>query len=912
MAAGYGVGYSRNREKFVYDVFLSFRGGDVRRNFADHLRSALDQKGITVFYDDKDLERGDEIESKLYEAIEKSKMAVVIFSPRYATSRWCLDELVKIMEIRSHGLIALPVFYKVDPTHVRHQSGPFVEAFHKHELMHRLQQVNKWRQAMKSAANRAGFGLQNQANGYEVQFIKLIIKEVVRILDARQLDVPKYMIGAESELVLKISRWLQNESSEVEIGIIHGLGGVGKTTIAKVVYNEIYGIFESSSFLANVRAAYMKDIEFMRLQKQLIRTVTGDKEIKIDSVSDGRQKTKKAIGTKKIFVVLDDIDEVEFGKMFDYPDWFFSGSKILITSRNKNFLRNDKSIARFQGCLLDEEESVKLFSYHAFGQAHPAQDYIDISMEFIKYCGGLPLALEVVASSLRSISLEKWELQYAKLSDYLDENVLNVLLLSYDSLPDSAVKDLFLHIVFFMVGRKKEYALKILDGCGLHGEIGLEILISKCLVSVDNRSDTLVMHQLIQQMGYEVVRQKPPIKLGRRSRISGHNDAYEVLRKKTGTSTIKGLQLHITNPHDDEISPEEVYVRHSVKRMRTTYIPIHSSRQVPLHFKPIKTEAFTKMSNLDLLLLDNVQLDGGFEDFPKGIKWLLWLGCPLKEVPMNFDFDELVVFDMQKSCLVHAWNGFKYVGALKVLNLSYSHQLRCTPDLSSAHKLEHLSCKDCVSLVEVHESIGKLKNLTYLNMEGCIKLVRLPESMGNLKRLTSFSVKGCINLINLPTNMLGSVEYLNLEDCCSLFKGLNQVESAAAFLESNSDITNPVTSNSVPDKSALLHDSVPCPTSQLPFKIFLPSLKELNLSNCGISQDDILELISCAPSLESLNLSNNQIRVTSSMNRRPCLKLTVLSLANCGLSRVDDMELVRILCFSMYNPIVVVVHKSYA
>uniref|UniRef100_A0A7N0V5E4 TIR domain-containing protein n=1 Tax=Kalanchoe fedtschenkoi TaxID=63787 RepID=A0A7N0V5E4_KALFE len=849
MAAGYGVGSSRNREKFAYDVFLSFRGEDVRKSFVDHLRAALDQKGITAFYDDTCLERGDEIKSKLYEAIEKSKMAIVTFSPRYATSRWCLDELVKVMECRSRGLTAfLPVFYEVDPTHVRHQSGPFKEAFRKHEVKHGVQQVNKWRQAMESAANLVGFCLQNQANGYEVQFIKLIIKEVVRRLDARQLDVPKYMIGAESELVLRISRWLRNESLEVEVGIIHGPGGVGKTTIAKVVYNGNYGRFESSSFLANVRAAYMKDIEFICLQEQLIRNVTGDRKIKIDSISDGRQKIKKVIGTKKILVVLDDVDEVEFGKMFDCPDWFFPGSKILITSQNRNFLISDKSIARFEGFLLDEEESVNLFAYHAFGQAHPPQDYRDISMKFIKYCGGLPLALEVVASSLRSVRFEKWELHYAKLSDYLDENVLNVLMLSYDSLPDSAVKDLFLHIVFFMVGRKKEYVLKILDGCGLHGEIGLDILIGKCLVSVDNRSDTLVMHQLIQHMGYEVVRQKPPIELGCRSRIVGQKDAYEVLRKKTGTSTIKGLHLHLPNPHDDDISSDEICIDYSAKRMRTTYIPMHSSRLVSLHFKPIKTDAFTKMSNLDLLLLDNVQLHGGFEDFPKGIKWLLWLGCPLKEIPADFEFDELVILDMQKSCLVHAWNCLKYVGALKVLNLNYSHQLRCTPDLSSAHKLEQLSCKDCKSLVEVHESIGKLENLTYLNMEGCVRLVTWPESMGNLTKLTSFSVKG-----------------------------LNQVESSADFLESNLDIIIPVG-----------------PTSQLPFKIFLPSLKKLSLSNCGISQDDVMELISCAPSLKSLDLSNNQIRVTSDMNRRPCLKLKELRLANCGISRVDDLELVSL------------------
>uniref|UniRef100_A0A7N1A2D2 TIR domain-containing protein n=1 Tax=Kalanchoe fedtschenkoi TaxID=63787 RepID=A0A7N1A2D2_KALFE len=883
------AGSSRSRKQFAYDVFLSFRGEDVRKSFIDHLRHALSQRGITAFYDDTGLQRGDEIQSKLYEAIESSKVAVVTFSRRYANSRWCLDELVKITECRrSHGLIVLAVFYDVDPTNVRKQSASYWEAFREHEASYGDERVKKWRQALKTAADLAGFVLQHQANGYEAQFVQHIVKEVERKLDARLLDIPKYMVGAESSLIRQISTWLQNGSSQVQVGIIYGPGGVGKTTTAKVVYNENHRTFESSSFLVGVRTALGNETEFTRLQKQLIRNITGKEVIDIDSVPEGRQKIRKAIGTKKILVVLDDVDEeVGLHKMFDCSGWFFSGSKILVTTRNQHFQINNKSIARFEACLLDKKCSVELFSYHAFGQPAPPENYLNISMSFIEYCDGLPLALEVLASSLQSIRFEMWEHEFARLEKYFAEEVNNVLKWSFHSIQQSTVKDIFLHIAFYMVGMEKESALQILDGCGLHGKIGLENLIGKCLVSIEKNSDTLNMHHLIQQMGYEVVRQESHIELGRRSRLLGQMDAYEVLWKKTATRAVKGLSLKIADALDIDISLEGSYAGDPAKRMLMTYTPTKPSRQVPRQFRPIKTDAFTKMNNLDLLLLENVKLEGGYEDFPKGIKWLSWLGCPLKEIPLDFYFDELVVLDMQKSCLVYAWPGWKYIGALKVLNLSHSRHLRSTPDLSGAHMLEWISCEDCTSLLEVHESIGKLENLTHLNLDGCINLVTLPESIGNFKKLTRVTLKDCRNLRNLPINMLVSAEYLDLEGCHTLFKRSDQVEpSAATVLENSTNIIIPAASEACP---------VPCPPPPLPFNICLPSLKRLSLINCGISGDDIMEMMSFAPSLELVDLSNNPIGVIrNTTGSRPCLKLGYLGLKNCGVSRVDDMGLMSL------------------
>lgn len=152
----------------TYDVFLSFRGEDIRKNFIDHLYTALQQRGIHTFKDDEKLERGKSFSSSLFKAIEESMISIIIFSLNYAASSWCLDELVKIIEcMKLRGQIVLPVFYDVDPSVVRKQKANIGEFFAKHELDFKddEERVKKWRIAMMEAANVSGWDLRNIANG---------------------------------------------------------------------------------------------------------------------------------------------------------------------------------------------------------------------------------------------------------------------------------------------------------------------------------------------------------------------------------------------------------------------------------------------------------------------------------------------------------------------------------------------------------------------------------------------------------------------------------------------------------------------------------------------------------------------------------------------------------------------------
>ncbi|KAF5788902.1 putative TIR domain-containing protein [Helianthus annuus] len=180
------------QKNFKYDVFLSFRGEDTRKTFVDHLYVALVSKGIITYKDDEKIEKGERIGEQLNRSIQDSRFHIIVFSKNYASSSWCLDELVKIIEcqkMKEHT--AYPVFYDVEPTEVRHQSGAFGEAFAKLVAKHensswmfsffelfarkkmsedvdqeKEEDVKRWRYALNEAAGLAGMELKNTFNGY--------------------------------------------------------------------------------------------------------------------------------------------------------------------------------------------------------------------------------------------------------------------------------------------------------------------------------------------------------------------------------------------------------------------------------------------------------------------------------------------------------------------------------------------------------------------------------------------------------------------------------------------------------------------------------------------------------------------------------------------------------------------------
>lgn len=115
-----------------FDLFINHRGPDVKDTFAAHLYRRLLDHGLQVFLDKHELLEGHPITPQICAAIKGASLHIAIFSPTYAESKWCLEELVLMLKSKA---TILPVFYKVKPHQLRWtvKDGAYAEALRRLE-----------------------------------------------------------------------------------------------------------------------------------------------------------------------------------------------------------------------------------------------------------------------------------------------------------------------------------------------------------------------------------------------------------------------------------------------------------------------------------------------------------------------------------------------------------------------------------------------------------------------------------------------------------------------------------------------------------------------------------------------------------------------------------------------------------
>ncbi|XP_021811450.1 TMV resistance protein N-like isoform X2 [Prunus avium] len=391
------------------DVFISYRSADTRYNFTDHLYSNLQQKGIKTFMD-TDYKRGEQMSPALFEEIEGSKISIIVFSENYGSSPWCLDELVHILDCkRSKQQMVMPIFYKVKPSHVRKQLGTFGKAFVDHEriFINGMEEVMTWRDALTEAADLHGWILED---GSESKFINDIVEEIsLQVLNRTYLHVAKYPVGIESRLQ-DMRDFLGADVDDVRMVGIWGIRGIGKTTIAKAVYNSIAHKFEGSCFLENVRENSAAPRGLLQQQKTLLYEILGGKELEVTSVDKGINVIKQRLSHKKVLLMLDDVDQLDqLNKLIGRSDWLGLGSRIIITTRYKHLLASHQVDVTYEVKELDPYEAFELFSYNAFPEKGLPDDYKKLAVSLVEYAKGIPLALTVTGSLLCGRSIDEWQ-----------------------------------------------------------------------------------------------------------------------------------------------------------------------------------------------------------------------------------------------------------------------------------------------------------------------------------------------------------------------------------------------------------------------------------------------------------------------------------------------------------------------
>ncbi|XP_039155983.1 disease resistance protein RUN1-like [Eucalyptus grandis] len=345
-----------------YDVFLNFRGRDTRERFVDHLYCGLVNAGICVFRDDAELLKGEDLSSNLQEALENSKIFIPIISENYASSKWCLDELPK-----------------------------------------RWLCTNGSKLLEKSVPYEDGKLLMGRSEG---ELVELVVHKVLKELKkAVEFVVSDYLVGIDSSVEEVMELVNKNASATLRVGI-YGIGGIGKMTLAKIIYNKLSNQFVHRSFIADIReSCNCNGINY--LQNQLIFDMQKEK-IQFCNSDEGIKYISSRLKDKKVLIILDDVDTAnQLEALVGNPVWFASGSRIFVTARNESVLDRTGVDIKYEHKQMDEEQSLILFSRHAFQRDYPPSEILALSRCVLSTTGGIPLAIEVaVQARSRIIDVE--------------------------------------------------------------------------------------------------------------------------------------------------------------------------------------------------------------------------------------------------------------------------------------------------------------------------------------------------------------------------------------------------------------------------------------------------------------------------------------------------------------------------
>ncbi|XP_062159715.1 TMV resistance protein N-like [Alnus glutinosa] len=890
---------------WTYEVFLSFRGEDTRHSFIAHLHKALFHKGITTFIDDEQLRSGEEISPALLRAIEESRISVVVFSETYASSRWCLDELLKIVECKeTKGQIVVPVFYKVDPSDVRHQKKSYEKALAKLEERFKDDiKLQRWKAALTQVANLSGWDSEKYRN--EAKFIDNIVQNVSRIVNHTYLHVAKHPVGIES-CIQQINSLLSiDEMNDRRMVGIWGAGGIGKTTIAKAIYNSIAPRFEGSCFLADVTETSKKS-GLVQLQNTLLSDILGDIG-EVNNAYQGIAVIKRRLCSKRILLILDDVDHKldQLDQLAGEVDWFGSGSRIIVTTRDRKVLTDHGVVDDliYEVKELKFEEALELFRWNAFRDDKPIDNFLKLMEDAISYVGGLPLALVVLGSDLYRKNISRWKSALNKYKSIPPKDILRRLRISYDGL-DENEKVIFLDIACFFIGEHDD-DIKKLDSSDYSSVDGIGVLIERSLITIDHHE--IEMHNLLRDMGREIVRLESPEDPNKRSRLWFHEDVRRVLEKNTGTNKIQGILVDF--PEGDKVHlSSEAFKNMEMLRVLMVKSKTHLTRGcVP----PEPTLCFSR---------------GGPTFLPDELRMLDWPDCPMKSFPSNFQGKKLVILRMWRSAL-KSFKGVKNFRSLTIMDFDECEFLEMIPDVSNIPNLEKLTLRCCTNLVEIHQSVGfldqlvnlnlnycynlksfprrlRLRSLEYLGLGGCSKLnyfpeiecemehlrciyleysgiKELPSSIRHAISLRDLYLEKSINLTNLPSSIyqLEHLVRLTLGGCSKLVKfpekmGDNKQSMPSTESEKESEIS---TCLELPPLPPLTNASV---SNDGCSSVVFPALENLSMKNCVLLESNFFKIFNCSSTLEDLDLSGSDI-VTIPAGIKRFVRLRRLNLDNC-------------------------------
>ncbi|KFK40484.1 hypothetical protein AALP_AA2G001800 [Arabis alpina] len=556
----------------------------------------------------------------------------------------------------------MTVFYGVDPSDVRKQIGEFGEAFNETCAGKTEEKGRRWSQALTDAGNIAGEDFKNWDN--EAEMIEKMAKDVSQKLHATPSRDFNGMVGLEAHMRKMESLLHLRDNLDATPSMIVGIcgpAGIGKSTIARALHSTHSNKFQLTCYVDNLMESYpvARDEYSLKLllQAELLSKILNLKEA-----------------------------------LANEPTWFGPGSRIIITTENKEILQQHGIKETYHVGFPSDDQALKILCRYAFKQSYPFNGFKEIAGRVTDLCGNLPLGLRVVGSYLRGKNEKEWEGAIRRLDTIFDQkSIEEVLRVGYESLHENE-KYIFVHIAVFFNYKDGNIVEALLADGNNNMDIkdGLKILANKSLIDVSICGE-ITMHKLLQQVGTKVVREEEPWK---RKILINAEDICDVLEDE-----------------DDRESKQVSGILFDISRIKEVII---------------NKRAFKRMSKLRFLKVIKSKYDGNDivhlpegMDFPRRLRFFDWEAYPGKAFPRTFSLEYLVELKMQNNKFEKLWEGTLPLINLKRMDLSDSLNLKELPDLSNATNLKSLILSFCESLEELPSSIGSLHKLEELASAKC-------------------------------------------------------------------------------------------------------------------------------------------------------------------------------------------------
>jgi hypothetical protein len=679
--------------------------------------------------------------------------------------------------------------------------------------------------SLHDVANISGFELESY--NYEGELLEKVVQRVLEIVSKLSLPGAEFPTGLDDTVKdFESAMLLQQQIQETRVIGIAGLGGVGKTTLAKEIFNHRLSKYKKSCFLSDVRK---RPIGY--LQSTLLKNLAHSNKPIDDQVDFSlTEYERKILSSDPVLMVLDDVDNFKQLQALFEPviNIFKSGSLILITSRDKDVFKKagilESSSYMVKG--LNEQHSLELFCWHAFRQRNPLIGFEQVVKNFLFLSKGLPLSLQVLGASLYNKDLWYWEAQFRRTSKVLPGDIQKCLEISYDGL-NREEKQIFLDIACFFIGEDKDTALRIWEGSHWEGRLDLHHLENRCLVEVDTEN-RIRMHDHVRDLGRSMAEKEPGEgwrlwddpnnrQLFDQSLVRGismlggdgrkwSQQSLENLARSRLATNMSSLQLlrargdSVQKIFTDGHSPQLLWLcwydcsysclPHWIPLQNLTVLQVKGGKLRTLW--PHESEAPLKLRELSI--------EGCPFEIPKSIgklqdlqKFVLHSSVDMETLPDGFcDLRSLEHLELYKSKIKSLPHSFRKLTNLRCIRLSHCHELKMLPDsFGELANLQHINLSGCSTLHTLPESFGSLRNLQHINLAWCSELGTLPDSFAQLENLQHIDLEGCTALRTLPdifgnlTNLRHiDLSWCNVERPISL-ENLIQTKSHASNISGN-------------------------------------------------------------------------------------------------------------------------------